>query len=246
LRGQAADYTGPRHAWRTRLVADTLLAAAPPGPLLDAGCGTGSLALALSRTGRTVLACDLDQERCRGAHIRATHTGVALATWLVSADLAALPLGDATIAAAAAGEVLEHVADDRVAVRELARVLRPGGVLVVTVPAGATRCGPPDRAAGHRRRYDRAGLSGLLAGAGLRIESLRSWGFPFGRLYDRWVQRPALAARGTSQGRWWTRLARNRWIRGFWLALFALDERMVAGDHGSGWIAVARRPADRP
>lgn len=238
-----APLLGPRHRWRVAMLARALARAAPAGEVLDAGCGPGTLARLLARGGRRTLAFDRDARRLRAARARALAAGLAGETLWWVGDVTALPLAAGAVAAAAAGEVLEHVDRDTAAAAELARVLAPGGALVVTVPAGPGRYGPADRAAGHRRRYDRAGLAALLAGAGLGVERLAGWGFPFGRLYDRWVQRPALAARGGRGGALLARAGHWRPLDGAWRALFAVDERLPAGERGSGWLAVARKGA---
>lgn len=69
--------------------------------------------------------------------------------------------------------VLEHIADDRGALLEMARVLRPGGHLALLVPAGPGLYGTLDDAYGHWRRYGREELTDLVAGSGLRVESNR-------------------------------------------------------------------------
>ncbi len=238
---RGAPFVGPRHAWRIDLVARALLAGAPAGPVVDAGCGWGSLAIRLAGQGRLVLAFDLDRGRLAGARRTASAHGVAGRIAWVCADAAHLPVAGGTAAAVALGEVLEHLADDRAAVREAARVLAPGGVLVATAPAGPERLGPGDLAAGHVRRYDRAGLARLAGAAGLRLVTLRGWGFPFGRIYDRWVQRPALAARRRAARRLLAHLARAQMVAGLWRRAFDADERVPAGRLGSGWLLVARK-----
>jgi SAM-dependent methyltransferase len=69
--------------------------------------------------------------------------------------------------------VLEHIEDDRGALRNAVQVLRPGGRLVLVVPAHAGLYGSMDVAIGHHRRYDRAGLAARLRDAGLRITEIR-------------------------------------------------------------------------
>jgi SAM-dependent methyltransferase len=110
-------------------------------------------------------------------------------------DMGALPVDDASADLAVCAEVLEHLDDDAAAAGELLRVLRPGGALVVTVPAGPFRYDWTDRWAGHRRRYTAEGLAHLLAGAGFADVDVRGWGFPLTGLYHRWVYRPALRRR---------------------------------------------------
>ena len=69
--------------------------------------------------------------------------------------------------------VLEHIADDVAAVRELAACLRPGGRLVMVLPACRWLKGSLDAAFGHYRRYDRQAVRGLAASSGLVVERNR-------------------------------------------------------------------------
>jgi SAM-dependent methyltransferase len=71
--------------------------------------------------------------------------------------------------------VLEHVADDAGAVRELAAALRPGGRLALLVPAHPRLYGSLDRAYGHERRYGRERVERLIGDAGLELLELRSF-----------------------------------------------------------------------
>lgn len=247
----AARHSGPRHAWRTDRLAAALLEAsarpASPGPLLDAGCGPGSVALKLAAAGPAVLAFDRDPRRVGLTRDRARRAGLADGLHVFVADALALPLADGGLAGATAGELLEHVADDAAALRELRRVLAPGGRLALTVPAGPARLDAFDRAVGHHRRYDRASLRAGIEAADLSLLRLEPWGWPFGRLYDRWMQRPALRApRGTRRRRAMGWLGRSRPVHRAWRWLFGLDEGLagLAGERGSGWRALAERPPD--
>ena len=89
------------------------------------------------------------------------------------------PFPDATFDRVIASEVLEHIPDDVAAMRELARVLRPGGTMAVTVP----RCGPEavnwalsdeyhDTPGGHVRIYRRSTLERRLRSTGLRADGV--------------------------------------------------------------------------
>jgi SAM-dependent methyltransferase len=68
--------------------------------------------------------------------------------------------------------VLEHIDDERGAVADMAAALKPGGRLLLLVPAGPRLFGPLDEAYGHHRRYTRDHLRDLVAGAGLEVEDL--------------------------------------------------------------------------
>ena len=82
-------------------------------------------------------------------------------------DLRALPLAPAVFDVVLALDVLEHLDDDATALAEAARLLKPGGTLVVTVPALPSLWGAQDVVSHHRRRYTKRTLRGLFARAGL-------------------------------------------------------------------------------
>ncbi|PYQ13271.1 MAG: methyltransferase type 11 [Acidobacteria bacterium] len=130
--------------------------------ILDAGCGTGNNLRHLARHGRAV-GVDLSDEALRFCRAR----GVAAA----KAELLALPFPDASFDCVTSFDVLYHrwVADDRAAVAEMARVLRPGGVLLVRVPALKMLWGAHDEAVHSRHRYTPGEVKALLGGAGLEV-----------------------------------------------------------------------------
>jgi SAM-dependent methyltransferase len=72
-------------------------------------------------------------------------------------------------------DVVEHIEDDRAALHEMAQALRPGGVLILTVPQHPWLWSALDEWSGHKRRYERHELRARLAGAGLRVERLTSF-----------------------------------------------------------------------
>ena len=94
--------------------------------ILEAGCGVGAYAERLLVDSPHVYAADVEFERVREAHLRVPLTHVAAAE--------ALPYPDNTFDMVLSHEVLEHVQDDRLAMAEMVRVLKPGGRLVVFCP----------------------------------------------------------------------------------------------------------------
>jgi SAM-dependent methyltransferase len=157
-------YAGQR-AIASALLEPALGAVDAPGErrLLDAGCGTGYNLLALARLGRAT-GIDLAPEAvafCRERGVRA-----------LRASLLALPFPDAAFDAVTSLDVIYHVwvTDERAAVAEMARVLRPGGVLLVRVPALRALWGAHDVEVQSRHRYTRGELRALLDGCGLRVE----------------------------------------------------------------------------
>ncbi|MBN2492107.1 MAG: class I SAM-dependent methyltransferase [Planctomycetes bacterium] len=150
-------------------VLDRFLLPAPGGPapggtrapllLLDLGCSAGAMLGRLARYGRVI---GLDPEPGSLRHCRARG--------LVDVSLGNayhLPFGAATFDGVTLFDSLEHIDDDRAVLGEVARVLRPGGLVMVTVPAYPFLFSDNDVAAGHRRRYTAGMLKRRLRAAGL-------------------------------------------------------------------------------
>jgi SAM-dependent methyltransferase len=156
---------------------------------------------------------------------------------VVEADVSSLPFADESFDAAVLGEVLEHVEDDRRALAEVGRVLRPGGVLALSVPANPKLYGRSDVWAGHVRRYTRPALLDACASAGFTVERCLGWGFPVSRLYHRHVYERYLDRRGPAPP------ARGRQPLVRLLgAVLQLDRLFVGVERGAlGYLALARR-----
>jgi SAM-dependent methyltransferase len=150
-----------------RRLAQALLRAYLPeisGRILDAGCGTGALLGELQSLG---LAVGVDTA------VEALHlTRQRGAFPVVQARLEALPFASETFQVAFALDVLEHLPDERPALRELYRVLQAGGYLIVSVPAYSWLWSKHDVALAHYRRYTARTLRTRLCEAGFQVRLL--------------------------------------------------------------------------
>ncbi|HLV78805.1 MAG TPA: class I SAM-dependent methyltransferase [Chthonomonadaceae bacterium] len=137
---------------------------ATPLTILDIGCGTGAMSQRLKAWGRVVSAdfspLALQFSRRRGLE------------HLAGADAMRLPFASERFDAIVTMDVLEHLPDDRAALCEFYRVLKPGGRLFATVPAYPHLWSEHDLALMHFRRYVRPELAERLAASGFRIEKL--------------------------------------------------------------------------
>jgi SAM-dependent methyltransferase len=156
------------HWWflgRRKVLAALLAQVDPPGDwrILDAGCGTGGNFSFLDAYGR-VEGCDYSEEAIRFCLMRGTHP-------VREASIYELPYEDATFDLVTCLDVIEHLRFDLPAFRELGRVLKAGGYLLTTLPAGPHLYNDFDCLAGHLRRYTRGEMEMLLTLGG--FEPLR-------------------------------------------------------------------------
>jgi SAM-dependent methyltransferase len=148
--------------------------------LLDVGCGGGRHAFEAYRRGADVTAFDLSEQdlvgvkEMFGAMAEAGEAGDGGRAQTVNGDAREMPFDDGSFDVVVASEVLEHIDEDAAAIREIARVLRPGGIAAITVP----RWGPERvcwllsdayhaNEGGHLRIYTRSVLAQRLGDAGL-------------------------------------------------------------------------------
>ncbi len=229
--GSAPEFVGPRHELRERLLLDLFLFASPGPEILDAGAGQGTMSTRLEGLGYEVTSTDVSTAAVD--ILRARRSGP-----VAQASVTDLPFADGSFDGAVLGEVLEHVEDDRGALTELARVLRPDGVLAASVPANPALYGPSDEWAGHVRRYTRPTLIEACTSAGLTVHQCLGWGFPFSRLYHRHVYERYLDRHGPARpgGRHGPLVAAVG-------ALLQVDRLFVGVERGAlGYLLLATRP----
>jgi SAM-dependent methyltransferase len=233
-----------RHPWwqaRAVLTAQLLaqLGVTPPARVVDAGCGWGVTLEHLEQRGYQVVGIDLS---LRGLQ-RLDQPG----RTLVLADLNHPFPPEATLSdAVLALDVIEHLDDDRGALRRLGSLLKPGGWLVVSVPAIPELYGEFDEIQGHRRRYLPETLATAFDGSGLTLQRLFWWG--------RWLvpalrrQRARIRSRpGESATATYRRYLQLPPWPTPWIArlAFALEQSAALQGRlrtGTSLFAVARRP----
>jgi SAM-dependent methyltransferase len=93
----------------------------------------------------------------------------------IRADARDLPLKSSTCGLVTAFDILEHIDEDYLAAAEIARVLKPGGTVLIAVPCDMALWSAHDDAVGHVRRYTRSGLVSVIQKAGLTVDAVWSW-----------------------------------------------------------------------
>ena len=228
------------HWWfrgRRRLVAATIRAFGipPSAQVLDVGCGTGSNLRLLVELGfGDVTGLDRSEEAirwCREKQLPPVERG----------DLCALPFPEDHFDLVLATDVLEHIDEPGVGVAELRRVLRPGGTLIVTVPAFESLWGLQDDVAHHKRRYHRDELVVQLRDSGFTVA--RSFHFNFLLFVPIWLARRLMRWLGVEVAS--ENEINTPWLNALLARIFAFDvwaAPRLRPRFGVSILAVARCP----
>jgi 2-polyprenyl-3-methyl-5-hydroxy-6-metoxy-1,4-benzoquinol methylase len=145
-----------------------------PGSVLDVGCGAGGMVAWLLEHGFDARGIDSSEATIRAARgfFRSRRLDPERVTNTSIEDLVAQGFQVDNVVSM---DCLEHIENDAAAFEYLVRLARPGGRIVVTVPAMMSLYGEKDRRIGHYRRYEPEQLSRLAAAQGLRVTDLRYW-----------------------------------------------------------------------
>jgi SAM-dependent methyltransferase len=132
--------------------------------ILDLGCGTGTMLKYHSRYGRAQ-GVDADEGAVQFCHERGVHD-------VQQVEGMPLPFEDGTFDLVPALDVVEHIEDDLGTLRELYRIIRPGGMLMISVPAYKFLWGAQDEISHHKRRYTAPQVRQRMHEAGFRVRRL--------------------------------------------------------------------------
>lgn len=209
----------------------------PGAAVLDAGCGTGGMILRLraqhpewtySGIDFMPLACELARRRC------GTDVDVRVAS------ITELPFADGSFDAVVSADVVCQVDNPEVAAREFFRVLRPGGIVVINVPAYMWMWSYHDDSCQTKHRYTRPEIDALLGGAGFERRWTTHWNaLPFPVV---WAKRKLFrTARDTSDVKRYP-----GWIEAGFNGLMALEHAWLRAGGRWAWgtsvFGVARKP----
>jgi SAM-dependent methyltransferase len=143
------------------------------GTVLDAGCSSGFLIRELRERFPSLVVMGSDVVKAPLERLRATLPDVTLLVF----DLVRCPLPSDSLDAVILLNVLEHIQDDGAALRQVQRILKPGGIAIIEVPAGPGLFDVYDELLMHYRRYRLSDLTALVSNAGFDIVDRSHLGF---------------------------------------------------------------------
>lgn len=166
----------PGYLLRRNRVIATMVKLPQTLDLLEMGCGAGALIADFRAMGHICTAVESSPDaRALAKQFHAADENVTISAEL-SKDW------DERFDCLVSFEVLEHIEHDAVVLREWISLVRPGGYIILSVPAGPQRWDASDEWAGHFRRYTRTGLQELVQECGARVESIETYGFPLANI----------------------------------------------------------------
>jgi ubiquinone/menaquinone biosynthesis C-methylase UbiE len=206
-------------------------------PTLDVGTSVGTNLRMLRDSGFSdVVGLDFSDEAARWCAEKGLGT-------VRKGDITAMPFEDESFSLVLATDIIEHVDDDRRALSEIRRVLKPGGHVLITVPAFPSLWGLHDEVSQHKRRYRAPTLLDLIRDAGLELE--RHYHFNYLLFAPIWATRQLMK-------RWKPATFKSEnevntpTINRILSVVFDLDIATAPGlrpPFGVSILAVARRPA---
>jgi len=209
----------------------------PPGTILDAGCGWGLTLGVFEAAGYPTTGLDISRRMLERIDHPQRH--------LVEADLNQdLPETNLLYDGILILDVLEHLDDDRGALSRVARLARPGAILVVSVPALLSLYSEFDDVQGHRRRYAPEMLQAAFDGTGFALRNIFWWGAWMVPVL-RWTRRRADAKRSSGPARYSEYLRVPPWPAPLLMKLLFAREKRLALQHrlrtGTSLFAVGQR-----
>ena len=209
----------------------------PPDPdIVEAGCGTGGNLQMLAAHGHVSAFEPFDEA---AAVARSRHPMLDVRSGELP-DVLPFPVDSYDVVAAL--DVLEHVRDDQRALAALVALARPGGSIIVTVPAHQSLWGSHDRRLHHLRRYGRGEVEALADAVGAEVvyfTAFNTFLAPIAMVY-RLTERLVGRDLGNQER------VPPRWINAVLAAAFAFERHLVARTSipvGLSYAAILRRPS---
>lgn len=226
-------FVGRRRLFRAHIEA---LGLPPDAAILDVGTSTGTNLRLLNDMGFTrYRGLDPSPDAIRWCAEKGLGT-------VDQGTVAAIPFPDATFDLVLATDIVEHVDDDVAALAELRRVLKPGGTLLLTVPAFPSLWGLQDEVAHHKRRYRMGPFLDAVAKVGLR--NRQSYHFNFLLFMPIWLARQLIRILGIKLES--ENQVNTPALNGVLKAVFSADvalARVLKPPFGVSILAIAERAA---
>ena len=177
--GPARMCYGPSFYHKKRLIQKIFKKYSLKGDIVEVGCGDGSLLGQFYGSANNLYGYDISEKAIELAKSRFGDTAFFSVGDITKPDTLSEKKFDVVLCS----EVLEHIENDRLAIKHLYNLLKPGGCLIMTVPHLKRYWSHLDTSDGHVRRYEKDALKDMLNGIGFVVYENFDWGYPLFHLY---------------------------------------------------------------
>lgn len=192
LWGSNPYFTGPQNYYRFLKIIREIVKTSPNKFVLDLGCGNGELGIKLSVLGYSVVGVDSSSKCVDFIKKTIKQRGLNSNFKVYLSDVCNTNLITNSFDVIVCGEVIEHIDKDYLLIKEICRLLKPGGHLILTTPGHKNKWTIVDKISSHFRRYEIEELTQKLSDTGLKVSKAYYWGFPFGNIWHHYVFTPYL------------------------------------------------------
>lgn len=242
--GSDPQFSGPRDWFRNSLILHEVELRKHKGNLLDFGCGSGNLILRVKNS-FSCLGVDSSGQAVKYANRQLKNRQGKNSIIIKQENDHFLFKTAKRFDVIVSGEVLEHLKADKQAVKGFYRVLKPGGICVVSVPAHMLLWDITDDYADHFRRYSLKELKGLFEAAGFKVENVYYYGFPLTLCWHRFIFLPLFKSGVerksiyTGSSTFFGRILASDLLKKLFSIPFRLDNLFNWTNLGNGLILVA-------
>lgn len=247
LWGEDPEGCGPRNYFRESQIIENLRKYKKKGKILDAGCGNGTLSIRLAEAGYDLNSIDLSKRSISFFYNKIKKLNLDKKIKIRQESILKMSYPSDSFDGIVCGEVLEHLKNDVVALREFNRVLKKRGICVVTVPAKMGEWDFVDDASGHMRRYEKEELSQRFERAGFSIIKCFYWGFPLTNLWHNCIYKPFLEKqmrtgfKVSSSDNIAAKILKSPKIIRYLSSIFFVDKLFTFTNFGNSLLVVARK-----
>ena len=192
--GEDPEFSGPRNWFRESLIIKEVMRNKKNGKILDFGCGSGTLLIRLAQKGFKGMGVDISSSAIDffSGQIRKNKLVNLHALRIDSRKFFSDTKLKDNFDIIVCGETLEHLKNDKHIVKEFYRVLKNGGICVVSVPARMDLWDINDNFSSHYRRYEKKDLEQLFIDNGFLVKDVYYWGFPLSFYWHKYIYLPLI------------------------------------------------------
>lgn len=192
--GDDPEFLGPKHWFRQSLIISEILKIKRQGLILDFGCGSGTLLTRLGYLGFSGMGIDASKEAVDyfTKQIGKNNLKDKIIARIGNEEYLSSEKYINKFDVIIASEILEHLKDEKHAIKTFYNSLKSKGICAVTVPAHPYLWDINDDFSSHYRRYEKEKLVKIFTQAGFKIKKIYYWGFPLSLLWHKLIFLPLI------------------------------------------------------